>query len=73
MLYISAMKRKTLLMLLIGFALSLTVGLANTNVNELNRPDEVVLVNDVIDITNQVAIETAFVLQKVDTMLVLGR
>ena len=53
-------------MLLIGFLLSVTVGLANTSVNEPNRSDEVVLVNDVLDITNQVAIETAFGLKKVD-------
>ena len=53
-------------MLLIGFALSLTVGLANTNVNELNRPDEVVLINDVLDIENQVIFTEVVWLKKVD-------
>lgn len=53
-------------MLLIGLLLSVTVGLANTSVNEHNRSDEVILINDVLDIDNAIEYKTSFGLKKVD-------
>ena len=61
------MKRNTLLMLLFSFALSVTVGFANADVNELNRSDEVVLVNDAVGISNQVEFKTSFGLDKINS------
>ena len=61
------MKRNTLLMLLLSFALSVTVSLANADVNELNRSDEVVLVNDAVGISSQVEFKTSFGLDKINS------
>lgn len=65
--YISTMKRKTLYMLLIGFLLSVTVGLANTSEKEQPCSDWVGLVdNAVISNENQVTFDTVFDLQRID-------
>ena len=61
------MKGNTLLMLLFCFALSVTIGFANADVNELNRSDEVILVNDAISISNQVEFKTSYGLDKINS------
>lgn len=68
------MKRNTLYMLLIGLLLSVTVGLANTNVNEHNRSDEVILIdNAVIGINNTIEYKNSFGVKKVDNYASVGK
>lgn len=61
-------------MLMLAFALTVTVGLANADVNELNRSDEVILINNpLIGINNAIDNKTVFSIKKVDNYASIGK